>query len=294
MPIDIPFNVDTSPLFNINKPSVRIPSPLANPLITRMNRIVKTFEFPCNPPFRIWMQTLPEALAQMFIDFESPDAKHLFKKVFGHSWLCEAKQVFKRAVPLGDGLLAGAGDLLFTEIEIAESVVFWYWAAGVALDGALNWSTLARKASTCGGFGWLDAFKISWGIVDNGEWQSLLWSDWKIGGTEVRFSGREAGVPNSSSYTCACNLTGNHHFPDQGADFDYRVVIDDGVELFRTSVKGDPTKPTSSGFNFKTFAHPGVGTTTLKVEARCPAGQGDVFFGAGNFTVSATDNMQQS
>lgn len=282
------------PMFHINKPRVRIPSLLENPLVRNMGRIVNTFEFPCNPPFRIWLQVLPEVLADLFITYESPDVKHIFKEVFGKSWLCEARQVVKRAVPVELAALDALGEILVGVIEHVEALAFWYWVVGIGIDAVIQWATLARKASVCGGFGWLDATPATWSIVDNGQWQPIKWPAWKIGGTQISFDGTKVQIPNSATYGAAFQLTGECHVPTRPASFAARLVTDTGTVIKQTPML--VTNPATKNLNgtFTNLSLPGVGTSHLWIEAMTGIGTGDVFFTDGNFVVSATDNMAAS
>jgi hypothetical protein len=271
---------------------VSIPNPLANPLLTNMSRIVETFEFPCNPPFRIWMRVLPTAAFQTFWSVIQPTPKQIIKKVLGHSWLCETKQVLKAGIPAEVGFLADIGEVAYVSIEVAEGVAFWYWVVQETIDFIILWSTLARRASVCGGYGWMDATRIDFAIPDTGEWYVLGWAAWTTGGTQVFMNGTVCTVPNGASYSSSFQCQGQRHEPTEAASFELMLITESGVPIAQSNVRTTDPDTNQMGGDFTSFAFRGEGTTGLMVAARTTKGTGDVFFTKGNWVVSATLNMR--
>jgi len=279
-------------LTTVNPFKFTIPTPDKNPIIRNMGRVVRTFEFTCQPPARIWFKTLPAAIVSGFATLESPDTKHLIKKLTGRSWLCGAVSTIAHAIPLPTTKLNLLSEFLMTTAGTLEEITFWYFLVGTAIDAGLNWASLARKLSTCGGFGFLDADKVDWGITDNGLWQPILWSHWTKQGIQIEFNGRTCQVPNTSTYSYSATLAVKQGWFAHLGGFDVRIITDSGEVLKQvTGLKCDPVAPEQQG-TFDVASFKGAGQTGITVEARIEPHSGDLVFGSGNFVVSAIENMQ--
>lgn len=115
-----------------------------------LGNISRIMNMPCAVTPQIAVQASVPALLQAFWSIESPDPKHLFHKIAGHSLLCEIK-----AGLIDSHLIPPPEDeplvrFLFKSAEWLDRTTWYLFVASVIGDGLFDWTSNIIQLSGCG------------------------------------------------------------------------------------------------------------------------------------------------
>jgi hypothetical protein len=118
-------------------------------LNNRIGRIKALADYTCAVQPRIYVETFFPAALKAIYTVAIPDNKELYKHVFGHSWLCTVKALFKDGRYAAEGPDVFATEFIFDFFEVTDTIAWWFFIADVFSEAFINWQTAAFQRSGC-------------------------------------------------------------------------------------------------------------------------------------------------
>lgn len=179
-------------------------------------RLARIIVAPCSVPTVVWVESAFPALLKAIYSYESPDPKHVYHMVAGHSLICSLKQEIRNAREAA-GAEEGEGlRFLFKLAETVDKAIWWLFLAGLGVDAFIDWTSMAYELAGCRGPDGSNSSDNPFGgipdVTHAGDGNGL---QWLTGNPETPSFGASVGVRPGHSFTLIwlCNGKDIHSKP---------------------------------------------------------------------------------
>ncbi len=103
----------------------------------------------CAVPPQVWGQAIRPAALKLFKTIIFPDPKHILHEVTGHTWIHQARNVFRASGATDVAFLGAAGDFMFEIAAGLDIAAYQFFIASVVLEFGIEWVSAAYKMAGC-------------------------------------------------------------------------------------------------------------------------------------------------
>lgn len=232
-----------------------------------IGNILRIEQMPCAIPPMLAIELAAPAFLKAFWTVLSPDFKESVHILSGRSLVCNVEHYFEKfdlEEAIGGEV---AARVLFTSARWLDVIVWWFFIASVAYDGAMEWTSQIIQAVNCGP-GIHCSSSQPYGAINDGSAGNQQWFglDWSTPGPCAPVMHPTAVVP--PKYTAI--VMASAQFEDGNGNpvgASSRIMVDGGVGAIDHHSSGDKgTDPTSKTIVFAKYRNHSSVNRTVKAE----------------------------
>lgn len=136
--------------------------------------LTRLMELPCMTPPGVFAEASAASLIDAFLMYASPDPREIYTKMFGQSIFCHIESTAGSVFHLPSSPRSPYQRWLLPFARMADVSTYYYFLAGVAANGVIEFATLARKLTHCDDYNSQhSATGLTWvsAISDDGHYQ---------------------------------------------------------------------------------------------------------------------------
>lgn len=123
------------------------------PLIYQTQKLVggvkRVMALPCSNPVEIYVETLVPAVLGAWYSIIEPDAKEVYHKVTGKSFVCDLTSGVEKAYKMTGGPENGVTRFIFKAAPVYDIATWWFFLADIAAEGLTDWTSMVYAQRQC-------------------------------------------------------------------------------------------------------------------------------------------------